>query len=63
MSDCLLDEMAAAKEQDKDLTAYVARMKRCRWDHDVADCEVCRNDGILPAQECVFKVYNLGVRS
>ena len=63
MDDCLLDELAAAKEQDQDLTPYLTRMERCRWDHDVASCEVCRSDGVLPAQECVLKVYNLGVRS
>ena len=63
LDDCLLVEMEEARERGEDVTAYVARMERCRWDHDVTTCEVCRNDGILPAQECVVKVYNLGVRS
>jgi hypothetical protein len=63
MDDCLLDELTAAKEQGEDLTPFLTRMERCRWDHDVSNCEVCRSDGALPAQECVFRVYNLGVRS
>jgi len=63
MDDCLLEEMEEAKARGEDLAPYLARMERCRWDHDVSGCEVCRSDGILPAQECVVKVYNLGVRS
>jgi hypothetical protein len=63
MEDCLLIEMEAAKARGEDVTRYVVRMERCRREHDVEDCEICRNDGLLPAQECVFKVYNLGVRS
>jgi hypothetical protein len=63
MDDCLLEEMEGAKERGEDLAPYLARMERCRWDHDVADCEVCRKDGVLPAQACVVKVYNMGVRS
>jgi hypothetical protein len=63
MDDCLKEEMEAAREAGQDLTPYLERMERCRWDHDVTDCEICRSDGLLPAQECVFKVYNLGVRS
>jgi hypothetical protein len=63
MEDCLFEEMEEARKQGQDVTAYLARMERCCWDHDVASCEVCRSDGLLPAQECVIKVYNLGVRS
>jgi hypothetical protein len=63
MDDCLLQEMEEARERGEDVTVYVTRMERCRSDHDVTTCEVCRTDGVLPAQECVFKVYNLGVRS
>jgi hypothetical protein len=63
MDDCLLQELEEAREQGRELTPYLARLERCRWDHDVATCEVCRHDSVLPAQECVFKVYNLGVRS
>ncbi len=63
MDDCLLKEMEEAKARGEDLGPYIARMDRCRWDHDVANCKVCRTDGLLPAQECVFKLYNLGVRS
>jgi hypothetical protein len=63
MDDCLLGEMEEAKARGEDLAPYLARMKQCRWDHDVAQCEVCRTDGVLPAQECVLRVYSLGVRS
>jgi hypothetical protein len=63
MDDCLLQEMEEAKERGEDLAPYLARVERCRWDHDVTDCEVCRSDGVLPAQECVFKLYNMGARS
>jgi hypothetical protein len=63
MDDCLLQEMEDAKERSEDLAPYLTRMQRCRWDHDVTSCEVCRSDGLLPAQECLLKVYNLGVRS
>ena len=63
MDDCLLQEMEEARERGEDLAPYVKRMERCRWDHDVTNCEVCRNDGVQPAQECVFKVYNMGVRT
>jgi hypothetical protein len=63
MDDCLMQEIEEARERGEDVTVYVARMERCRWDHDVTTCEVCRTDGVLPAQECVVKVYNLGVRS
>lgn len=63
MDDCLLDEMEQAKARGEDMAPLLARMECCRWDHDVSNCEVCRIDGVLPTQECVFKVYNLGVRS
>jgi hypothetical protein len=63
MDDCLLIEMEKARARGEDVTHYLVRMERCRWEHDVEDCEICRNDGLLPAQECVTKVYNLGVRS
>jgi len=63
MDDCLLEEMETARERGEDLTPYLVRMERCCWDHDVSSCEVCRNDGVLPAQDCVFRVYNMGVRS
>jgi hypothetical protein len=63
MDDCLLQEMEEAQARGEDLRQYLARMERCRWDHDVTQCDVCRGDGVLPAQECVFRVYNLGVRS
>ena len=63
MDDCLEQELEAARERGEDLTPYLVRMERCRWDHDVTRCEVCRNDKLQSAQECVFKVYNLGVRS
>jgi len=63
MDECLLQEIEEAKEQGEDLGGYLVRMERCRWEHDVTSCEICRQDGVLPAQECVFKVYNLGVRS
>ena len=62
MEDCLLIEMQEAKARGEDVAVYVARMERCRSDHDVQSCQVCRSDGLLPAQECIFKVYNLGVR-
>jgi hypothetical protein len=63
MGDCLFEEMEEARKRGQDITPYLARVERCCWDHDVTSCEVCRNDGLLPAQECVIKVYNLGVRS
>jgi len=63
MEDCLWDELKSAQEQGEDLAPYLERLERCRWDHDVASCDVCRGDGQLSAQECLFKVYNLGVRS
>jgi hypothetical protein len=63
MDDCLVHELTKARERGEDLEPYLAAMKRCCWDHDVTSCEVCRSDGLLPAQECVLKVYNLGVRS
>jgi hypothetical protein len=63
MDDSLLQEMEEARERGEDLAPYLARMERCRWDHDVTDCEICRGAGILPAQECVFKLYNMGTRS
>lgn len=63
MDDCLLQEMEEAKKRGDDLATFLEQMKRCRWEHDVRSCEVCREDGVLPAQECVVKVYNLGVRS
>jgi hypothetical protein len=63
MDECLLQEIEEAKERDEDLGGYLVRIERCRWEHDVTSCEICRQDGVLPAQECVFKVYNLGVRS
>jgi len=63
MDECLLDEMEAARNRGEDVTPYLREMERCRWDHDVTQCEICRHDGVLPAQECVVKVYNLGVRS
>lgn len=62
MEDCLLLEMEEARKRGDDLTPYLARMDRCCWEHDVTSCDLCRKDGVLPAQECVFKVYNLGVR-
>jgi hypothetical protein len=62
MDDCLLYEMEAAKERGEDLAPYLARMERCRSDHDVTTCEVCRSDGLLPAQECVVLAYNAGGR-
>jgi hypothetical protein len=63
MDDCLLIEMEAAKQRGEDLAPYLVRMERCRWDHDVTDCEVCRSDGLAPAQECLVLVYNAGGRS
>jgi hypothetical protein len=63
MDDCLLEEMEEAKARGEDLAPYVVRLDQCRGDHDVASCEICRSDGLLSAQECLFKVYNLGVRS
>lgn len=63
MEDCLLDEMEQARARGEDVAPYVARMERCCADHDVSNCQVCRGDGLLPAQECLFRVYNLGVRS
>jgi len=63
MDDCLLQEVEKAKQWGKDLTSYPARNERCRWDQDMDSCEICRNDGLLPAQDCLVKVYTLGVRS
>ncbi|HSJ53949.1 MAG TPA: hypothetical protein VLC52_09400, partial [Anaerolineae bacterium] len=60
MEDCLWDELKTAQEQGEDPAPYLERLERCRWDHDVASCDVCRGDGHLSAQECLFKVYNLG---
>lgn len=63
MEDCLLIEIQEARARGEDVMIYLARLERCRADHDVQDCDICRTDGLLPAQECVFKVYNLGVRA
>lgn len=63
MDGCLLQEIEEAKERGEDLAPYLARMDRCRWENDVTDCQICRTDGVMPAQECVLKLYNLGVRS
>jgi hypothetical protein len=62
MEDCLLLEMEAARERGEDLTPYLVRMEGCRWEHDVTTCEVCRSDGLLPAQECVVLAYSAGNR-
>jgi hypothetical protein len=63
MENCLMDEMQTARERGEDLTTYLARIKQCCWDHEVASCEICRSDGLLPAQDCIVRVYNLGVRT
>jgi hypothetical protein len=63
MDDCLQRELEEAKERGEDLTPYLSRMEQCRWEHDVTSCQVCLSDGVPPAQECLFKVYNMGVRS
>ncbi|MGD2039744.1 MAG: hypothetical protein PVH11_02890 [Anaerolineae bacterium] len=63
MEECLYEEMEEARRKGQDIAPYLARIERCCWDHDVTSCEVCRNDGLLPAQECLVKVYNQGVRS
>jgi len=63
MEDCLLDELKSAQERGEDLAPYLERLEHCRWNHDVANCDVCRSDGQPSASECLFNVYNLGVRS
>ncbi|HSJ56291.1 MAG TPA: hypothetical protein VLC95_03870 [Anaerolineae bacterium] len=63
MEDCLLMEIEEAKARGEDLTVYLVRVERCRAEHDVRDCEICRSDGLLPAHEYVFELYNLGARS
>jgi hypothetical protein len=63
MEDCLWQELKNAQERGEDLAPYLERLEGCRWDHDVANCDVCRGDGQPSALECVFNVYNLGVRS
>jgi hypothetical protein len=63
MEECLYEEMEDARRKGQDIAPYLGRIERCCWDHDVTSCEVCRKDGLLPAQECLVKVYNQGVRS
>jgi hypothetical protein len=62
MEDCLWEGLKAAQGEGEDPARYLERLERCRWDHDVANCDVCRQDAQLSAPECLFKVYNLGVR-